>query len=210
MITAFHRVAEIALGCLIGAVTAHLVLPGRTRVAIEMGAADALDGMSKVVAAHLIGAGAASVDGLGELVRRHLNAIATAVAKDARERALSLRSGSPTAPLLRTLRRLRSDVAFLERAMVMEPRTVDEAITGSLARHFTEAAGFLRGTTTAATLTRLDAVIGTMPHDGLLVFALASLRRDLGDLEDRLAEQVGDDAGQFRANGLAARIDTHG
>ena len=35
LLTAFHRVVEIALGCVIGALTAHLVLPDRARVAIK-------------------------------------------------------------------------------------------------------------------------------------------------------------------------------
>ena len=43
LLTAFHRVMEIALGCVIGALTAHLVLPDRARVAIKTGAAGMLD-----------------------------------------------------------------------------------------------------------------------------------------------------------------------
>src|SRR3954469_19849672 len=35
LLTAFHRVAEITLGWVIGVLTAHLVLPDRARVAIK-------------------------------------------------------------------------------------------------------------------------------------------------------------------------------
>jgi uncharacterized membrane protein YccC len=122
LLTAFHRVIEITLGCVIGALTAHLVMPDRARVAIETGAAGALDGLGKVAAAHLTGADTAHIDALNELVHRHLTAVATAAAEDARERALSLRTGPPAAPLLRTLRRVRSDVAFLGRAIAFEMR----------------------------------------------------------------------------------------
>ena len=104
LLTAFHRVMEITLGCVIGALTAHLVLPDRARAAIKTGAAGMLDGLGKVAAAHLTGADAAHIDALNELVRRHLSAVTTAAAEDARERALSLRTGPPAAPLLRTLR----------------------------------------------------------------------------------------------------------
>jgi uncharacterized membrane protein YccC len=61
LLTAFHRVMEITLGCVIGALTAHLVLPDRARAAIKTGAAGMLDGLGKVAAAHLTGADAAHI-----------------------------------------------------------------------------------------------------------------------------------------------------
>jgi uncharacterized membrane protein YccC len=194
LLTAFHRVVEITLGCVIGALTAHLVMPDRARVAIETGAAGVLDGLGKVVAAHLTGADAAHIDALNELVRRHLTAVATAAAEDARERALSLRTGPPAAPLLRTLRRVRSDVAFLGRAMAFEPRQVEVTTSEALSRHFAEAAAFLCGIGSAPALATLDGVIGTVPPDSVLGFSLVTLRRDLADLDERLAEQVTGDA----------------
>ena len=48
LLTAFHRVVEITLGCIIGTLTAHLVLPDRARVAIKTGAAGVLDGLGEV------------------------------------------------------------------------------------------------------------------------------------------------------------------
>jgi hypothetical protein len=168
-------------------------LPDRARVAIEAGTAGMLDGLGKVAAAHLIGADAAQIDVLNELVRRHLSAVVTAAAEDARERALSLRAGPPAAPLLRTLRRVRSDVAFLGRAMALQPGRVEVATSEALARYFTDAAVFLRGTGSAPALATLDDVIGTVPPDSVLGFSLVT-RRDLADLDERLAEQVRGDA----------------
>jgi hypothetical protein len=78
------------------------VLPDRARLALTTGAAGMLDGLGKVAAAHLTGADAAHIDALNELVRRHLSAVVTAAAEDARERTLFLRAGPPAAPLLRT------------------------------------------------------------------------------------------------------------
>jgi uncharacterized membrane protein YccC len=198
LLTALHRVMEIALGCVIGALTAHLVLPDRARVAIKAGAAGMLDGLGKVAAAHLTGADAAHIDALNELVRRHLTVIATAAAEDARERALFLRTGAPAAPLLRTLRRVRSDVAFLGRAMALEPRKVEVTTSEALARHFADAAAFLRGIGPPPALATMDGVIGTVPPDSVLGFSLMTLRRDLADLDERLAEHVKDNAANDR------------
>lgn len=195
LMTAFHRVAEIALGCVIGALTAQMVLPDRARVAIKMGAANALEELGKVAAAHLTGADAARVDTLNASVRRHLSTVATAATEDARERALSLRTGPSAAPLLRTLRRVRSDVAFLGRALASEPQKVEVAMSEAVGRHFTDAAAYLRGIRPAPALAMLDSAIGSVPPDSILGFSLATLRRDLADLDGRLAEQVRGDGG---------------
>jgi hypothetical protein len=61
--------------------------------------------------------------------------VATAAAEGARERALSLRSAPPAVPLLRTLAKVRSDVAFLGRAVAFEPRQVEVTTSEALARH---------------------------------------------------------------------------
>ena len=195
LLIAFHRVMEIALGCIIGALTAHFVLPDRARTAIKTGTAGMLDGLGKVAAAHLTGTDTAHIDALNELVRRHLTAVTTAAAEDARERALSLRSGAPSAPLLRTLRRLRSDVAILGRATAFQPGKAEVTMSEALARHFADAATFLRGIGPAPALATLDGMIGMVPSDSVLGFSLVTLRRDLADLDERLAEQVRGDAG---------------
>ena len=62
LLTAFHRVMEITLGCVVGVLTAHLVLPDRARAAIKTGTAGMLDGLGKVAAAHLTGADAAHIE----------------------------------------------------------------------------------------------------------------------------------------------------
>jgi hypothetical protein len=47
----------------------------------------------------------------------------------------------------------------------------------------------------APALATLDGVIATVPPDSVLGFSLVTLRRDLADLNERLAEQVRGDAG---------------
>ena len=65
----------------------------------------------------------------------------------------------------------------------------------ALARHFADAAAFLRGIGLALAFATLDGVIGAVPPDSVLGFSLVTLRRDLADLDERLAEQVRGDAG---------------
>ena len=74
--------------------------------------------------------------------------------------------------------------------MAVEPRKVEVATSEALARYFTDAAAFLRGIGSAPALATLDGVIGTVPPDSVLGFSLVTLRRDLADLDERLAEQV--------------------
>lgn len=187
---AFHRMAEIAVGCVIGGLTAQLVLPDRARRAIETGAAAMLEALGRVAAAHLGRADDGAVEALNATVRRHLASIGAAATDEARERALFLRTGPPASPLLRTLRRARSDVAMLGRAMAADP-DIDGAPAGdALAAYFSGAAAFLRGNGPAPALTGLDGAIESLPAVSPLVFALVTLRRDLTDLDERLAEQV--------------------
>jgi uncharacterized membrane protein YccC len=191
-ILAFHRMAEIALGCVIGGLTAQLVLPDRARLAIESAAAAMLEALGQVAAAHFAGSDATQVDRLNDVVRRHLLAVGAASADEARERSLNLRTGPPPAPLLRTLRRIRSDVAFVGRAMADEENGDAAAASEALLRHFAAAASYLRRIGPAPDLNLLDGAIGDVPRGTTLAFALITLRRDLMDLDDRLAEQVGD------------------
>ncbi|MDR3537417.1 MAG: FUSC family protein [Acetobacteraceae bacterium] len=187
---AFHRMAEIALGCVIGGLTAQFVVPDRARNAIERGAAGLLEALGRVASAHLTRAGDAATDPLNDVVRRYLAGLATAATDEARERALFLCTGPPAAPLLRTLRRVRSDVAMLGRAMAIDPDIDGSAAAEALAQHFKAAAAFLRGDGPAPPLDLLDAAIGAAPATSALAFALVTLRRDLGELDERLAEQV--------------------
>ena len=79
--------------------------------------------------------------------------------------------------------------------MAFEPRKAEVTTSEALARYFADAAAFLRGIGSAPALATLDGVIGTVPPDSVLGFSLVTLRRDLADLDDRLAEQVRGDAG---------------
>lgn len=189
LLFAFERVAEIGLGCVIGGLTAQFVLPDRARRAIETNATAILDALGQLAEAHLCGGPAARIDALNDSVNRALNAIATAASEEARERALHLRTGPPAAPMLRTLRRVRSDVAILGRAMLVDPQPNAASAAGAIRGCFDSAASFLRKGGPLPALDAIDRVLESFPPATPLAFGIATLRRDLAELNDRLAEQ---------------------
>lgn len=188
---AVARIAEIALGCLIGGLTAQFVLPDRARRAIETNAVTILGALGRLAEAHLSGGDPALIDGLNDQVNRGLNAIATAATEESRERALHLRTGPPAAPMLRTLRRVRSDVAILGRAMLVDTRPDAGPTAVAVRAYFELASAFLQRTGPVPGLEAIDQVLDGLPPAGPLAFAVATLRRDLAELNDRLIEQVG-------------------
>jgi hypothetical protein len=79
--------------------------------------------------------------------------------------------------------------------MAFEPRKLEATTSEALAQYFADAAAFLRGIGAPPALATLDGVIGTVLPESVLGFSLVTLRRDLADLDDRLAEQVRGDTG---------------
>lgn len=190
LLTAFHRMAEIALGCVLGGLTAQLVLPDRARGIIEANAAAALEALGQLASAYLRREPDTAVDRITDAMRRHLAAIAAAASDEARERAMFLRTGPPAEPMLRALRRLRSDVAMVGRAMAGDPDADGTAAAEVLAAHFSACAALVQGgREDAPSLDRVDAMIGAVSASSMLGFAVTTLRRDLADLEERLTER---------------------
>jgi uncharacterized membrane protein YccC len=188
--TAVERMLEIALGCLIGVLTAHFVLPNRAWPVIRSGTASLLGVFGRLAQAHLARADAGTVESLNDQARRLLSGIATASSEHSRERAVHLAAGTDTAPLLRTLRRLRSDVAILGRVMAADDASVrDAGVSEVLKAHFDQLAACASGSGEVPGLAALDAIIADQPDAGSLHFALITLRRDLAELHDRLSEQ---------------------
>jgi uncharacterized membrane protein YccC len=190
--TAIARMTEIALGCVIGVLTAHFVLPNRAWHAVLAGTASLLGVFGRLAQAHLARADASTVESLNGQARRLLAAIATAALEHSRERAVHLAAGTDSTALLRTLRRVRSDIAILARAMAAADASAstDTAIGEALKVHFDLLAAFVSEKGAMPGLADLDAIIAEQPDAGSLHFALITLRRDLGDLQDRLSEQA--------------------
>jgi uncharacterized membrane protein YccC len=189
---AFDRVLEIALGCVIGILTTQFIFPSRARPLILESAASLLETYGKMAHAFLTGSTEAETDPLREQARQSLLRISAASAEEHRERAVHLTDVPDTAPLIRTLRRLRSDVAILGRVMAVSgaPEAECAELADLLKAHFDQLATFMRGNGPAPSLVALDAHIGEEPGTGTLHFALITLRRDLADLDERLGEHL--------------------
>jgi uncharacterized membrane protein YccC len=189
---AFDRVLEIALGCVIGILTAQFIFPSRARPLILESTASLLEAYGKLAHANLTGLTEAETEPLREQSRQSLLRIVAVSAEENRERAVHLTDAPDTAPLIRTLRRLRSDVAILGRVMAVSGAHESEHLElGHLLKaHFDQLATFMRGNGPAPDLAALDANIGEQPETGTLHFALVTLRRDLADLDERLSEHL--------------------
>jgi uncharacterized membrane protein YccC len=185
-----ERLFEIVLGCIVGVLTAHFVLPVRARPVILENAAAFLALLGTLTEAHLARRHETHIDSLNDQARLSLDRIVAAAAEESRERTMHLSAGPDTAPLLRTLRRVRSDVAIIGRVMAVTdaPAIEHTAVAAVLKSHFEALAAFLRRTGEAPGIPALDALIGEIPDTGTLHFALITLRRDLAELDDRLRE----------------------
>ncbi len=203
---AFDRVIEIAIGCVIGVAVSILVLPYRAeqqlvdRVAAGLRLLADLNAtlLEPRDAAHL-----ATLDGLNARMRALLASCETTAADVEREHRLHLAGRRDPEPLFRTLRRLRSDVAIIDRAVVAlgEPNETEvppeaRRLNATIVQFFTGAADALVARQPPPSLDAMDAAIAArfgVPVPEILTplsFAITALRRDCGDLYDRLAERA--------------------
>ena len=209
---AVDRVFEIAIGCVIGVAVSILVLPYHAEQQLVDRVARGLRILAELVRA-LLGARdappTAVVDRLLEQVRAVLAACETTATDVQRERRMHIGSGRDPQPLFRTLRRLRSDVAIVDRAM-LDLRAVTGAaatlpdlapLASAIADFFDQAAVALGKRARAPSLAAFDAAVATHLDASTrgellpLSFAVAALRRDCDDLAERMAERAADQAG---------------
>ncbi len=186
---AFIRVAEIAIGSVIGMLTALLVLPGRGAVALHQHGAAALDAMGELARSYLTDT--ASAEPFNRRIQAAIDRAQTTCAEAAREQAAHLAGGPPPEPLMRTLRRLRTDVALLGRAISVEPAGDEHGrLADTLLAWFRAAAHALRTASAPPDLGAVkDASVAVAPESAL-GFALLVLARDQEELRDRMAERA--------------------
>jgi uncharacterized membrane protein YccC len=205
---AFDRVIEITIGCLIGFAVSMLVLPYRAEDQLIDGVASGLHLLAQLVLVQFgerTPADLARIDTLNERMRTLLAACETTVIDARRESKMYLGGRRDPEPRFRTLRRLRSDMPIIDRAMTDLIADADGVALplpdlGPLAAaiaHFLEAAAqALAARAPPPALDPVDAAIAASfsarPPDQLLPlrFAIEALRRDCGDLHDRIAERV--------------------
>jgi uncharacterized membrane protein YccC len=225
MASAIDRVLEVAVGGITGFLVSVLLLPTRAHEQAIQAAARTLDHMARVLRALLTG----STQGLDtEALQRLQDGIGQSLvrldvisAEAEQERAARLTSDPDTAPLMRTLLRLRHDLVMIGRAAqlpppeALQPRLeapVNHA-AAAIADYFSAVGDALRGRRRPpprdAVETALDAytaVINNLRREGLtrdlnaelaerffaLGFAFEQMRQNLKDLERCAREWAGD------------------
>jgi uncharacterized membrane protein YccC len=200
---AFDRVFEIAVGCVIGVAVSILVLPYHAEQQLADRVAAGLRLLARLVGALLgrDGVDQAAVDRLNELMRAVLASCEASALDVQRELRVHLVGRRDPEPLFRTLRRLRSDVAIIDRAVARlapgagAPPLDLAPAAAAIAAFFEGAAAALPRRAPPPALAPLDAALAPIDaatSDALLplAFALAALRRDCGDLHERMAERA--------------------
>jgi uncharacterized membrane protein YccC len=195
-IAAAERIAEIMLGSVIGVLVSLTFLPTRASRQLIAHAADTVAVLGDLAAAHLaVPRDLAFIEQLQAKVRSGLTALTTATTEAKRERiGLGTPAPDPT-PIVRTVRRLRSDVAILDR-VVHQLSALPADLVAEVANAARDAlhakAARLRAGERGGDYAALDTVIAKLnelPDALALAFAIETLKRDLVDLADRASEQ---------------------
>jgi len=130
-------------------------------------------------------------DELADRLRKHLAGVETADADAAQERQFRLSGEPASGPLLRTLRRLRTDVAMIGRTVREQPGTKEErvAFADPVAAWLNAASRALAEGAAAPDLVAVDRAGATLRPATPLQLVHTVLRRDLGDMADRITER---------------------
>jgi uncharacterized membrane protein YccC len=208
--SAMLRVVEIALGTIIGIVVSMLVLPSRARRICFEHAAETLQLLAQLLVLHLRPPDPTkreAIDGLNGRVRAELGKVETAAQEARREHATRVAEEAAPDRVVRTLRRLRSDVAFVGRATAAGDLDwsglgpILGEVSSALRVAFTALSETLLCDNPAPDLSDVDQAMAKLRiaiDDGagnpdashsaiILPFVIETLRRDLGDLTDALA-----------------------
>jgi hypothetical protein len=210
IISAMDRVLEIALGTVIGIVVSIFVLPSRARRICFERSAEMLKLLAQVLVLHLQPPDSAKLEEIerfNQRVRVELAKIEATAEEARREHLIRVAEGPVPERLVRTLRRLRSDVAFVGRATAGNDfdwqglGLVIAEVASTFHLIFEALSDTLLHDTHVPELTELDQAIAKLaavtdkgadnPHSPrsaiALPFVIDTLRRDLGDLIDALA-----------------------
>ena len=145
-VAALERIFEIALGTAVGLAASLLIFPARAHTFLRRHAADCLRQLGWLVEAHLAAAAAtadeAAIVERQARMRRAIAAAEASAAEVGRERASHVSDVDDPLPILRSLRRVRSDIALLSRTT---PLPLPEPLAGRLAPTLGTLAAALRG-----------------------------------------------------------------
>jgi uncharacterized membrane protein YccC len=198
--TAFDRVFEIGLGCVVALAVSLTVSPLRAHKALYVAIGDALAPMAEQVALLLSGVAtavpAAAVLALNDRIRPAIERATAAAAEAARERRSYVSNAPDPDPLVRTLRRMSHDLVIVARALPAPlPDTVRDRLAAPAAalgavfaqRMTAIGAALAAGTApasddpTAASLADYAAAMSGLRRDGLTrALADADIERVFG------------------------------
>jgi len=236
--SALDRVLEIGLGCLAGFTVSFTVLPARAHGLLARAAGRSFGLLAELLAlfvARLLGeTDRRAAQELQDRIRAALTRLETIAREAERERGLRLTDDPEPEPLVRTTRRVRSDLVIIGRAAAGPlPEVVRGHLGPSLGETGAAIETLLRDLGEALAARRaapsLDAVAAALdkfngamaelrrarltqdlPADETgrifaLGFALEELRRDLDDLADRVGEFARPRRRWFQFDAAAAR-----
>lgn len=224
---AVDRVLEIGVGSVIGLLVALVVLPARAERALALQLAELLRLFSEALAingAALTGTGSrAGMEKINVTIRQKIAAADNHAEEARHERTAYLADGTEAGPLLRTTRRLRTNLLLIGRsASEPWPEAARAALTPATTELFEKLSSHLRDLADA-----MERRIHVQPTEGLaeafdafdaaiayfrrapesndvapdalarvftLAFAVDQFRRDTRDLADRLNELAGEPA----------------
>ena len=184
---AFDRVADITVGGVIATATALFVLPDFGSAAVRRHCAAALGAMG-TLARHLLGR-SPDTRALLDRISQEISAAETACTEEARERTLRFAAGPAALPLVRTTKRVRTDILMFDRILMHRPADERlEELGGAIEQHLVAMAAALNAGHEPPPLEpRLHAAAAIAP-DSTVGLACSVLNRDLEDLSARIAE----------------------
>jgi uncharacterized membrane protein YccC len=186
---ALYRIADIALGGVVGAAAALFVLPERAASRMVAHGAATLAALGELARLYLTGQSGA--DALGDQVQGLIFKTQAACAEAVRERAFHLADGPPPEPLLLTLRRLRTDVVMIGQVVAAKPgdEHVYASIADAIADWFTAASRSLESGDAPPDFTPIDRACEDIPPGSALRLVHTILRQDLVDLCAQITER---------------------
>lgn len=187
---AVDRIAEIALGCVIGVLVSWFVLPERATAVLVQHSAAILDQLGEFAVVLLAGTDQQARQNMEWKTRQAFAQIQNDMKEVDHERSVMLLRRDPFPErLVRHLQRLRTDVNMLGRAVAPPDEHDGHAELGAtIQTQFTALAAALRGRTVMDAHGPLKAVAEDEAATPL-GFAIATLQRELGDTHQMLNER---------------------
>lgn len=223
-VSAVDRVVEIGLGCVVAMAVSLMILPGRAHRLLATAARDYLEPIATQLGLLVEGltgrADDVQIQLLHQRIRASLAKVEAIAIEAARERRTHLTGAADPEPLVRTLRRLRHDLALVARSTSDSlPETVAPRISLPIAAVADAMAGFMRvagaafvagqaapapqpirlalgAYETEMAALRGDGTLRALPDEAVgrlfaLAFVLEELAGDLTDLAERIDEHRG-------------------